>query len=238
MPPQELVAELPQHRPALIRLARYWTRDASLADDLVQATLLSAMESIDTWQMRGPLRNWLIRILANQVKRRARIRETQPEEATAWDRLAADAGWAADSDFDRAEQSELLQQALLSLSESDREVLLLRDVEGIDGEEAADLLGIPLAAMKSRLHRARLRMMAALRKVPAVPVDVRERDAMTCLEVLQCLGDYADGHLDRAAVAAVDAHLEHCQRCTVFSRRYAGMLQQLPALRNDLEPLS
>jgi RNA polymerase sigma-70 factor (ECF subfamily) len=226
---EELVSE----RTSLLRLARYWTRDATLAEDLVQATLLIAMQSMDTWKGRGPLRNWLIRILANQVKRRARMRETQTEDVAAWDRLAADAGWAADSEFDRAERSELLQQALLSLAEADREVLLLRDVEGLGGEEAAELLGVPLAAMKSRLHRARLRLMAALRKEPATPIEIRERDTMTCLEVLQCLGDYVDGHLDAPAIAAVNAHLDHCQRCAVFSGRYAGLLRQLPVLRQE-----
>ena len=54
--------------------------------------------------------------------------------------------------------------ALTSLSPDDREVLLLRDVEGLSGEETAHTLGVDLAAMKSRLHRARLRLAAACRK--------------------------------------------------------------------------
>lgn len=56
------------------------------------------------------------------------------------------------------QEARALAQALDGLPEEAREVLLLRDVEGLSGEEAAEVLGLGLPAMKSRLHRARLEL--------------------------------------------------------------------------------
>jgi RNA polymerase sigma-70 factor (ECF subfamily) len=61
-----------------------------------------------------------------------------------------------------AQRREALQRALDELEPADREVIVLRDLEQLDGESAAAVLGLALPAMKSRLHRARLRLAAAL----------------------------------------------------------------------------
>ena len=63
----------------------------------------------------------------------------------------------------RLEQHRALQRALLSLDDTDRAVIGLRDLQGLSGPEAASLAGLPLNTFKTRLHRARLRLMAALR---------------------------------------------------------------------------
>ena len=57
-----------------------------------------------------------------------------------------------------------LQAALERLTESEREILVLRDLEGLAGDTVASILGLSLVAMKSRLHRARLRIAAEVRK--------------------------------------------------------------------------
>jgi RNA polymerase sigma-70 factor (ECF subfamily) len=64
----------------------------------------------------------------------------------------------------RLEEREWLARALARLSQADREVLILRDLEGLSGEETAAALGVTVRAMKSRLHRARLRLAAQLRE--------------------------------------------------------------------------
>jgi RNA polymerase sigma-70 factor (ECF subfamily) len=58
----------------------------------------------------------------------------------------------------------MLQRALRRLDQADREVLVLRDLEELGGDETARLLGLSVGAMKSRLHRARLRLAAQLRE--------------------------------------------------------------------------
>ncbi|MGB5681902.1 MAG: sigma factor-like helix-turn-helix DNA-binding protein, partial [Polyangiales bacterium] len=76
------------------------------------------------------------------------------------------AGWGSDDPEAIAIASErkgALRRAMASLSAEDQEVLILRDLEGLRGSEAAEVLGISLRALKSRLHRARLRLAASLR---------------------------------------------------------------------------
>lgn len=80
--------------------------------------------------------------------------------------LGREAGWGSDDPEAlaiAAERTSALTSALQSLSPGDRELLILRDVEGLSGQEAADVLGIKSRALKSRLHRARLRLAGALR---------------------------------------------------------------------------
>lgn len=80
--------------------------------------------------------------------------------------LGCEAGWGTDNPEAMAiaaERRNALTSALQSLSSGDREVLILRDIEGLNGPEAAEVLGITSRALKSRLHRARLRLAKALR---------------------------------------------------------------------------
>ena len=83
--------------------------------------------------------------------------------------LGARAGWGhplSPEDLAwRVQQRSLLEQALSTLPADEREVLVLRDVEGLSGEETAAAAGISLAAMKSRLHRGRLQLLAQVKAV-------------------------------------------------------------------------
>jgi len=67
--------------------------------------------------------------------------------------------------LDALERAELLERALAELPEAERETLLLRDVEQLAGEDAARIMGISLAAMKSRLHRGRLHLARSLEQL-------------------------------------------------------------------------
>jgi RNA polymerase sigma-70 factor (ECF subfamily) len=82
--------------------------------------------------------------------------------------LALAAGWGSPFDAEQAralaERRTLVAEALATLSDADRDLLWWRDALGLSGEEAAAALGQSLAAMKSRLHRARLKLVAALRE--------------------------------------------------------------------------
>ncbi|MBK7928311.1 MAG: zf-HC2 domain-containing protein [Bryobacterales bacterium] len=126
------------------------------------------------------------------------------------------------------ERTKQLEAAFLILEGEDREILLLRDIEEMSGEQTADLLGLTLTAMKSRLHRARMRLLAAMRRAEAVGPG--KSLALSCLEVLQCLPHYADRSLSPEGKIAVERHVAECQACAHFGRRYAELLQALPVL--------
>lgn len=106
-------------------------------------------------------------ITRNAASRIHRRRVGEPKLHVPLHELGESAGWGASDDPEylasQEERRALLQRALGTLSEEDRSVIVLRDLEGLAGPESAAVLGLPLPTMKTRLHRARLRLMAALR---------------------------------------------------------------------------
>jgi RNA polymerase sigma-70 factor (ECF subfamily) len=151
--------------PRLRRYARYLARDADRADDLVQECLMRAIAKIDSWTPGTNLRAWLFVILRNchinEVRRGQRTSlfgEVSPD----YDVVPTPAGQEAHISLLE------VRDAYLNLSEEHREVLLLVAIEGLQYEEAAAILEIPVGTIRSRLSRARQTLRDALDDGPAV----------------------------------------------------------------------
>ena len=93
-----------------------------------------------------------------------------------------------------------------------RETLILRDVEGLSAEEAAQVMGIEVGALKSRLHRARMELRrhlsALLEPQPGCGAD------FDCPELLEALTVFREADIDQAACERIEAHMARCPRCT------------------------
>jgi RNA polymerase sigma-70 factor (ECF subfamily) len=145
--------------PRLRRYARYLARDADRADDLVQECLMRAIARVDSWAPGTNLRAWLFVILRNchinEVRRGQRI-SLVGETTTDYEVVPTPASQEA--------YVSLLEvrDAYLNLSEEHREVLLLVAIEGLQYEEAAAILEIPVGTIRSRLSRARQALRDAL----------------------------------------------------------------------------
>ncbi len=221
-----------RHGRALLRVARAFTTTDAEAEDVVQETCVSALRAIATYRPGvSSARTWLFAIARNaarQAKRQAREVPAEDLDELPLPVLGLAAGWGAEAPdlaLERAEGRERLAHAIASLSEKDRAILVLRDVEGLSGEEMTEVLGLGDAAMKSRLHRARLRLMAALRaEEGGVVANERHVGGLSCSAVLECLGDYVDGELTATDMARVDAHLRGCTVCERFGGRYASVV--------------
>ena len=166
-----------RHAAAVLRLAIALTDDTASAEDALQQTFLSAYRSAASFRADASVRTWLLRIARNTAYRLAakRGREDLMEEALMT--LGIDAGWGSDDPEAMAmaaERRESLRRALNDLPAADREVLILRDIEGLRGSEAAEVIGIGEPALKSRLHRARLKLAVALRS--SVHADATETE--------------------------------------------------------------
>lgn len=151
----DFVDQLEACVPALRRYARTLTRNADLADDLVQDCLERAISRRGLFRPNGPVRAWLFTILLNlhrnglrAARRRGEVVEMSavPEPSTP----ATQPGHIALAEMARAIDALPLEQ---------KEALLLVTIEGLAYKEAADILNIPLGTLMSRLGRAR----AALR---------------------------------------------------------------------------
>jgi RNA polymerase sigma-70 factor, ECF subfamily len=147
-----------RHGDALFRYAIRTCRSERDGEDALQDGLLAAWRGSGTFRGEASARTWLFQVVIHACRRRQRRRAGAPERhdgLEAAEGVAAEQR-AADDRVADAQMAAALEQALSGMDEEAREVLLLRDVEGLSGEEAAAALGIGLAAMKSRLHRARL----------------------------------------------------------------------------------
>jgi RNA polymerase sigma-70 factor (ECF subfamily) len=151
----------------LFRYLRSIAHDDAAAEDAMQEAFVSVWRSAQSFREQSLFKTWLFRIGRNALLRQHRRRAGEPSEKVSLDELGLAAGWGVDKDAEvlsqRIADREQLRLALEQLTIDEREILMLRDVEGFSGDEVASLLELNLAAVKSRLHRARLRLKAALR---------------------------------------------------------------------------
>jgi RNA polymerase sigma-70 factor, ECF subfamily len=140
--------------PALRRYARALTRDAELADDLVQDTLVRALRSEHLFH-GGDIRSWLYTILTNLNRNRLRSLARRPTITALDDNDAPDMAGPEAGGRD-------IERALAALVEDQRTALLLVVLEGLTYREVAEVQGVPIGTVMSRLARARMQIKAYL----------------------------------------------------------------------------
>lgn len=189
--------------------------DRAWAEDLAQETFIRAHQKLNRLSPPYDFKSWVYRIAGNLAidgLRRYRTEVPLPD----WDAGEATAPEPADdrSEADpeeearRAEVRQAVWRTLHQLQENYRQVLLLREVEGLSYREIADVLGTSLDNVKVTLHRARL----AFRDLYGLQVMVEE-GRWVCSGLDELLSAEVDGELDRATRRRVKAHLKTCPVC-------------------------
>ena len=154
------------HGGRLLSVARRFLRDEEEARDAVQECFLSAYRALDRFDQGSRLSTWLHRIVVNACLMRLRTRRRKPEASIEelLPQFQADGHqvhqtpeWegSAETLLSRKETRSIVREAIDRLPDSYRAVLLLRDIEELSTEEAAQSLGVTANAVKIRLHRAR-----------------------------------------------------------------------------------
>ncbi|MGA8114230.1 MAG: sigma-70 family RNA polymerase sigma factor [Actinocatenispora sp.] len=146
---------------------RYFARriGTAAADDLLAQTFLIAYERRDGYDRSRPdARPWLFGIAANLLRRRQRdeVRQYRAWARTGVDPVSADHAARVADQVDASAAAGRLAGALAALSHPDREVLLLVAWDQLSYSEVAAVLDIPVGTVRSRLHRARIALRAAL----------------------------------------------------------------------------
>ena len=156
-----------EHGGAMLAVARRYLRGEDDARDVVQEALLSAFRGIARFDADAKLSTWLHRIVVNCALMKLRTRRRRPEESIddllpSFDEQGAFVHGVVDWDapatetlVERRQTRQIVRRCIDRLPESYRALLILRDIEERDTDETAELLGLTVSAVKSRLHRAR-----------------------------------------------------------------------------------
>ena len=150
----------------MLATARRLLQDEQDARDAVQEALLSAFRGLSRFAGEARLSTWLHRIVVNAALMKLRTRRRRPEasldgllprfdEHGEWAERGEATALEGDRWLERQEARNRVRRCIPLLPESLRTVLVLRDLEEMDAETAAELLGISGGALKTRLHRAR-----------------------------------------------------------------------------------
>ena len=160
-PTLEFERLLREHMPRLRRFAYALSRDGADADDLVQAAAERALRAESQWQVGTRFDSWLFRIARNQWIDTVRARSRNAKRF-----VPAEEGEAVG--FDPRGQTEAAidlkraMAAMQQLPDEQREVVALILVDGLGYREAAELLGLPIGTVSSRLVRGRKALLALL----------------------------------------------------------------------------
>ena len=147
--------DLVQLIPHLRAFARTLCGDATAADDLAQDAMMKAWDARASFQMGTNMKAWTFMILRNQFysdKRRS-------WRSVALDQEVAERTLVANTNFDGAIALDDLRQAMLMLPENQREALILIGAGGFSYEEAAQMIGVAVGTVKSRVSRARAELV-------------------------------------------------------------------------------
>jgi RNA polymerase sigma-70 factor (ECF subfamily) len=155
------------HLDAAYTLARYLTRNASEAEDVVQDACLRALKYFDGFRgdQGAGARAWLLAIVRNTAysarrRQRADALTTEFDETQHSDAVAED---HPEGVLLQQAAKETLRRALDRLAPEFREVIVLRELQGLSYKEISDVVGVPVGTVMSRLSRARTRLQQALR---------------------------------------------------------------------------
>ncbi len=210
---------LERHAASVYRFGLKMCGNPQDAQDIVQETLLAAAQGLRDFRGDASLHTWLYTVARSFCIKKHRSSKFAPStlESLEASPAHADLPSAAPQPDALAENHELgraLEAALAALEPSQREVILLRDVEGLTAPEVGAILGVSVDAVKSRLHRARAELRARMEHYFPASERPSEADATaSCPEIVSVFSRYLEGEIGPAECDAMQAHVAHCKRC-------------------------
>jgi RNA polymerase sigma-70 factor (ECF subfamily) len=219
---EQLVA---RYAPRILRFGAKMCRQPEDAEDVAQETLMAMARSIRDFHGQSSLSTWLYKIARSFCIKKRRRSKFAPTEQVSLDAKGqaplADPAPAVDEQLEARRLGAALEAAIAALEPKYREVILLRDVEGLTALEVAQVTGLSIEAIKSRLHRARSmlrdRLAPVLQAPPAPP-------AGDCPDIAPMYSRYLEGEISADRCAEMERHLAGCTRCQAACEGLRGML--------------
>jgi len=220
-----LTTLLERVQPQLYRFSLRMCRHKEDAEDVLQESMLALSRSVSEFRGTSTVSTWLFTVARRFcMKKRGKSARTpgavEHTELLQEERLSTEVqrGENPELNAQDRELSRDLEEAIRSLAPKYREVFLLRDGEGLTAKEVAEVLGISVAAVKSRLHRARGELRTALRGAS----DSRKNG---CPDMVLMLSQYLEGELTSDVCSQMEEHVEACSPCKDECDDLKGLLR-------------
>jgi RNA polymerase sigma-70 factor (ECF subfamily) len=217
---QALEELLERHQGQVYRFGMKMCRDPEDAKDVLQDTLLAMARGVRDFRGASSLSTWLYSIARSFCVKKRRRSQFAPEEERSLDtdvaaeaKRLADPRQPPDETLAAKQVEQALETAISALEPMYREVLLLRDVEGLTAPEVAEVLDVSVQAVKSRLHRARLSVRQSVAPLLGVKLDLPAAAPGACPDVLALFSRHLEDEISAEVCADMERHLEACGRC-------------------------
>jgi RNA polymerase sigma-70 factor (ECF subfamily) len=228
---EALESLLERHEARLYRFARRLCRHHEDAEDVLQESLLAAARGIRSFRGAAAVSTWLYTIARSfciKKRRRSVFAPTEVSldtEAAGAARGVADPSRRPDEALEARHLEAALERAIGALDRPYREVLLLRDVEGLSAAEVARITGLSVPAVKTRLHRARGRLREALAPLMAPRGEAATRPAPGCPDIVRLFSRHLEGDISARTCARMEQHLAGCAQCRASCDSLKQVLQ-------------
>ena len=233
---------LQRFQPRVYRYGMTMCRNADDASDIVQETLLAMARSVGDFRGESSVGSWLFTIARRFCIKKRRRSKFAPAHEDSLEALGPEQtahlsarGPNPEEQAAGAELGAALTAAIASLDPAQREVLVLRDVEGLSAPEIARLLDLTVEAVKSRLHRARLAVRQQIAPLRAAPASGPTPPG-PCPDVLTMFSRHLEGDIAPATCAQMEAHLERCEHCRRACDSLRSVLASCRALADEPVP--
>lgn len=227
------------------------------AEDTMQEVLLRSLPYLAKIEDPNALAAWLYTVTRNRCWRMRRTPAGAPKQTVALDelmpddaelgRLLANNSESPEDNLLEAERSQILHQAVLRIPPPLRLVLVLHDMEELDTEQVATIMGLKPGTVRVRLHRARLvlhkemtRLLGATRgeQKPAPAAPVKRSSEITpatrrpaeCRDLFLNLSEYLDGRVPSPECDRMRQHIEGCPACVAFLREVRAAIDRCRSL--------
>jgi RNA polymerase sigma-70 factor, ECF subfamily len=190
------------------------------AKDVLQETLLAAARGIRDFRGASSVSTWLYTIARSFCIKRHRTSKFAPSQLQSLTDVPREAHDVADvrrgpEETAAGEQvKSALQKAIVALDPMCREVLVLRDVEGLSAPEVAEIMGLSVEAVKSRLHRARVNVRAQIAPALGIPEPAPHAPQESgCPDIVELFSKHLEGDISGTVCRSLEEHLRGCDRC-------------------------
>lgn len=226
------------------------------AEDTMQEVLFRSIPHLAKIKEPQALAVWLYTVTRNRCWRMRRKGVSAPRQIVALDelmpdeaelgRLLEDASQGPEDNVLQSEQANLLHKAVLQIPPPLRMVLVLHDMEELDTDEVATILGLKAGTVRVRLHRARLLVRKEMAKLiekavhenKSRPAKKKRRAGGSngdkrppeCRELFANLSEYLDGRVESPSCDRMRAHIEACPACVAFLRELRSAIDRCRSL--------